>query len=59
MNKVELQAKVDTLRQEIDFFTALYQMVSPLISTTFTEWKTFKLEPPATVQKNSHISFIS
>ncbi|XP_006095762.1 keratin, type II cytoskeletal 1 isoform X2 [Myotis lucifugus] len=26
MAKVELQAKVDNLRQEIDFFTALYQM---------------------------------
>ncbi|KAF6119372.1 keratin 1 [Phyllostomus discolor] len=26
MNKVELQAKVDNLRQEIEFFTALYQM---------------------------------
>ena len=57
MNKVELQAKVDNLRQEIDFLTALYQMVSPLISTTFTEWRTFKLEA-ITIQKNSDISSI-
>lgn len=28
MNKVELQAKVDNLQQEIDFLTALYREVN-------------------------------
>lgn len=46
MAKVELQAKVDNFRQEIDFFTALYQMVSPQISTTFTKRRPLSLNPP-------------
>jgi hypothetical protein len=28
MTKVELQAKADALQQDIDFFSALYQMVN-------------------------------
>ncbi|XP_012410280.2 keratin, type II cytoskeletal 1-like [Trichechus manatus latirostris] len=36
INKVDLQARVDNLRQEIEFLTTLYQTVSFLISTKFT-----------------------
>ena len=35
--KVDLQAKLDNLLQEIDFFKTLYQAVSSLVSTRFTK----------------------
>nr|XP_045040128.1 keratin, type II cytoskeletal 1 isoform X2 [Desmodus rotundus] len=37
MNKVELQAKVDNLRQEIDFLTALYQMELSQMQTDISD----------------------
>lgn len=37
ITKVDLQAKFDNLLQEIDFYKTLYQAVSSLVSTRFTE----------------------
>ncbi|XP_055474203.1 keratin, type II cytoskeletal 1-like [Psammomys obesus] len=37
MNKVELQAKVDTLKQDIEFFTTLYQMELSQMQTHISE----------------------
>lgn len=37
MTKVDLQAKVDNLQQEVDFLTALYREVNTCISNTSTE----------------------
>lgn len=59
MAKVELQAKVDNLRQEIDFFTALYQMVSKLSNFNHVyQVENFKPES-TTIQKNRDIFSIS
>jgi hypothetical protein len=45
MTKVDLQAKVDNLRQDIDFYTTLYQAVSPLISARLLKWRVLKPNP--------------
>lgn len=53
MNKVELQAKVDILKQEIDFLTALFEAVSTLISAYLTGVSEPK---PTALQKNRNSS---
>lgn len=57
MTKVDLQAKVDNLQQEIEFLTTLFQAVSPLISTKAIQLKREPLSqnPPVSKRIEMHL----